>query len=77
MKIFILILTILFIYFRPKFFFVLKFSFVKLLLKPTKSNLPKQTYQTKATKPNLPNQTKPTKPNQTYQTNPTNNPNEK
>ena len=34
--------------------------------KPTKPNLPNQTYQTKPTKPNLPNQTyqtKPTKPN--------------
>ena len=44
--------------------------------KPTKPNLPNQTFQTKPTKPDLPNltyQTKPTKPNlpnQSYQTKP-------
>ena len=45
-----------------------------LQIKPTKPNLPNQTFQTKPTKPNQPNQThqtKPTKPNQTYQTKPT------
>ena len=40
--------------------------------KPSKQNLPRQTYQIKSTKPNLPNQpTKPNLPNQTYQTKPT------
>ena len=42
--------------------------------KPSKPNLPNQTYKTKPTKPNLPNQpnqTKPTKPNITNQIYPT------
>ena len=50
-------------------------TFIKVFdPKPTKTNLPNQTYQTKPTKQNLPNktyQTKPTKPNlpnQTYLT---------
>ena len=51
--------------------FWIDISFDKNQTKPTKLNLPNQTYETKPTKPNLPSQTyqnKYTKPNLPYPT---------